>query len=199
MKKLMILLTAITCLSLISVGAVHSSPYEFNGSWVEIDYWAGSGSNEAIIVIDWNNTNGPYDTETHAWGYMWDGTKKIVDALNALDSAGALDIITGYGGSFLNDAYYDEVSQGIGTDDHTSAGYSGWWAIAECIDGIEWALNGGIGGNLTDGKYFGHNMDSGAWTIATLDTPFASVPIPGAIWLLGSGILALISIRRRNS
>jgi hypothetical protein len=41
-------------------------------------------------------------------------------------------------------------------------------------------------------------MDSGAWTIATLDTPFtAPVPIPGAVWLLGSGLLALIGIRRR--
>lgn len=181
-------------------GLAQAAPYDFNGAWVEVDYWTGTGSNEALIVIDWNNTNGPYVTETHAWGYKWDGTTTIGNALSALDAAGALTVTTGYGGAFLNDAYYDEVVQGIGTDNHSSAGYTGWWAIAECFDGINWLSNMGIGGNLTDGKYFGHNMDSGAWTTATLDTPFtAPVPIPGAVWLLGSGLLALLGVRRKRS
>jgi hypothetical protein len=186
---------------LTAVAGAQAAPYYFNDDWVEVDYWAGTGANEAIIVIDWNNTNGPYDTESHAWGFKWDGTKKIVDALTALDSAGALNIATGYGGAFLNDAYYNEATQGIGTDNHTSAGYTGWWAIAECFDGINWALSGGIGGNLTNDKYFGHNVDSGAWTVATLDTPFTSapVPVPAAFWLLGSGIIGLVGLRRRSN
>jgi hypothetical protein len=57
----------------------------------------------------------------------------------------------------------------------------------------------------------GNPYADGAWIFqgdpqSSNDLPFrtyyddtAVVPIPGAVWLLGSGLLGLIGIRRRNS
>ncbi|BBO86528.1 hypothetical protein DSCO28_70940 [Desulfosarcina ovata subsp. sediminis] len=59
--------------------------------------------------------------------------------------------------------------------------------------------NGVLGYNRTGalptsyGSGFSHST-VGNWLVRT-----ATVPIPGAVWLFGSGLLGLISIRRKNS
>lgn len=168
---------------------VDASAYTFDE--VVVDYWAGSGSNETIVVIDWNGTNGPYATEAHAWGYRWDGTAYVSDALAAIDTSGTLDIT---GGAFISDAYYDQTI--VDGDNHTSSGYTGWWWLGDTADGgLTW--NGNLGGVDTEvlwnGGIEGLNMDSGAWTSDTLSIP---VPEPMTIALLGLGGLLL---RRRRA
>jgi hypothetical protein len=169
-------------------GVANAVPYNLEGCWVEVDYWAGTGSNETIVVIDWNQTNGPYITESHAWGFRWDGTAYLSDALAAIDAAGALDITTGYGGAFLNDAFYYDPS--IDSDNHTSAGYTGWWWLGDTTDcGATWTANaGGLTSEvLGHGKVEGLNMDSGEWHCC----PSIPVPEPMTIALLGLGGLLL--------
>ena len=180
---------------LVLVGA-HVAPadlYNLEGYWVDIDYWAGSGTNETIVVIDWNNTNGPYTTESHAWGYLWSGDKYVSDAITDICAAGALSVTTTSGGAFLADAFY--YDPGLDSDNHTTTGYAGWWWAGETTDGgATWALNtGGITTELLGhGKIEGLNMDSGNWTGDTLTIP---VPEPGGLVLLLAG--SLLSTRRR--
>jgi hypothetical protein len=57
---------------------------------VQVEYWAGSGANQAVFIIDigtiWN----------YGFGYRWDGpaAPSALDALLAIDAAGALDVRT---------------------------------------------------------------------------------------------------------
>jgi len=187
-------LHGLVCLIVILAVSTVTNAYTTQGLDIVVDYWAGSGSNECIVVIDWNATNGPYVTESHAWGFKWDDTAYISDALAAIDAAGALDIVTGYEGAFLNDAYYYDPS--IDSDNHTSSGYTGWWWLGDTTDGgLSWNDNQNdmLSEILWDGGIEGINGNPGDWTNANLTIP--TVPEPAAITLLAIGGLL---IRRRK-
>jgi hypothetical protein len=55
-------------------------------SFDDIDFWVGSGANQAALVLDWN---GNITTDNSlAWGYRWDGaTPKTLDMVTAVVSA----------------------------------------------------------------------------------------------------------------
>jgi hypothetical protein len=176
-------------------------PYHLNGVWVEVDYWADDGSvnppNETILVIDWNNTNGPYATESHAWGYRWSGTQYVSDLVAAVSAAGALDVTTSSGGQFVDDAFYTDPL--IDADQHTSVGlWSGWWWTGSTADGGQtWDANGGgiTGELLADGQIEGLNLDEGNWTSATLTIPAPEPAGLGFVLAIG-GIWGLRRARR---
>ena len=63
-----------------------------------------------------------------------------------------------------------------------------------------WALNA----DFSDSSALASRPYSGAWDDISLPRPLTyqlngtAVPIPGAIWLLGSGLICLIGLRRKN-
>jgi len=198
-KKMKCLLVLVGLAGLLgATGSAGAAPYNLNGNWVEVDYWTGSGANETIIVIDWNMTNGPYISEAHAWGFRWDGTAYLAGTLAAIDAAGSLDLTYGYGGGFLLHAFYGDA----GGDKHNTQSpidYAGWWWLGDTTDGgLTWTANlvGTNAKTLAHGRIEGLNMDSGAWTGATLTIP---VPEPATIGLLAAGAGAiLLRLRRRR-
>jgi len=48
-------------------------------SFSDIQYWVGTGSNQAAMVIDWNDGK-----DAWAWGYRWDGAATGADMIEAL-------------------------------------------------------------------------------------------------------------------
>jgi len=201
--------------------AALAAPYDFGSNgWVDVDYWTDSGAlevpYETILVIDWNQTNGPYVSEAHAWGYRWgdvDGTLYVADALTAIDAAGALDAITAYGGGFVSDAFYPDGEGDAHTSDASgdppdtgydlgAGDYSGWWWVGETTDGgATWASlqEGGLDVGINEkhleaGTIYGFNMDSGAWHSDTLTVP---TPEPATLGLLVLGAGAALVRRRR--
>jgi hypothetical protein len=178
------------CLMIVLVVSAAAKGYTMQGLDIVVDYWAGSGSNETIVVIDWNLLNGPYATESHAWGFRWEGMAYVSDALAAIDAAGALDITTQYGGGFVGDAFYENAL--IDSDNHTSAGFTGWWWAGDTINGgTSWTANADsiTAEMLGNGKIEGFNLVTNydEWLVgdATLTIP---VPEPATIFNFLFGI-----------
>ncbi|WDN89830.1 hypothetical protein BuS5_02798 [Desulfosarcina sp. BuS5] len=200
---------SIFCLLMIGTAA-HAATYDFNGTLVDVETWMGTGSNETILVVDWNRLDNGVDTvsESHAFGYRWDGAKYESEMLDDFHNAGILAVSTGYGGGFVMNIAYDDV------DDNEVHMHieEGSWNLASTSDSnarwgtwgdSEWDFNSG-GTDvelLVDGQYEGINaiMYFGSlpdYADDQLDIP--AVPVPAAVWLLGSGILGLVGIRRRS-
>lgn len=73
-----------------------------------IQYWAGSGTNRAALVLQWNDGLSPVSL---AWGYRWDGEATGIDMLRAI--AGQTDV---------KDPAGDPVGSLTGADDRLSLG-----------------------------------------------------------------------------
>ncbi|MBI9092617.1 MAG: PEP-CTERM sorting domain-containing protein [Desulfobacterium sp.] len=205
MRKLLM----VFCLVMIS-SVAQAAPYDFKGTMVDVDAWTGSGTNETILVIDWNRLDYGDATlhESHAFGYRWDGVKTEQNMLQDFHDAGIFAMTTGYGGGFLmNLAYYD------GTDEVHMHVEEGSWNLASTSNpnarwgtwgDSEWDFNkGGTNAEMiADGQFEGINavMYYGvlpSYADDQLDIPFAT-PVPAAIWLLGFGLLGLVGLRRKN-
>lgn len=175
------------CLLVVSAGSAQA--YLIQGLELDIEYWAGSGENACVIAIDWNNTNGPYNSEFHLFGYNWQGTAAtLAEALSAIDADGVLDIAYNYDWGFIETINYDQTL--IDGDVHTNEGYGGWWWIGSTIDaGQTWIAGNGIENDiLWDGGIFGLNVDEGVWTSSSM-----TIPEPVTITLLAAGLLLMRS------
>ena len=186
--------------------AAAATPYYFHtasgkNTWVDVDSWLGTGSSETVLVIDWNFMSGPYTTESHAFGYRWDGSatteKKM---LQDFDDAGVFDLVTGYGGGFIMNIIYND---GNG-DQHTHVDEEGSWNLAstddpdkswgDAYENSQWDLNNaGIDSEyIADGQfeginavlYFGYYPSGKSSIDYPLDIP---TPEPMTVVLLGLG------------
>lgn len=55
-----------------------------NVNFSDIQYWVGSGTNEAAFVVQWNDTKNP---DALVWGFRWNGTATGEDMLRAIAQA----------------------------------------------------------------------------------------------------------------
>ncbi|CAN5674159.1 hypothetical protein BH09VER1_BH09VER1_02160 [soil metagenome] len=87
----------------------------------DIQYWVGSGTNEAAMVIDWQDGKTPVSL---AWGFRWDGVATgwdMMQAIAAADPRLSIETLTYFGSTFLFGVFYD-VS---GTGDSYTPGVPG--------------------------------------------------------------------------
>ena len=76
-----------TCIRLFAVALILGMGVSAEAAFTfdDIDYWIGTGSNEAALVIDWNDDKNP---QSLAWGYRWDGSATSEDMLIAIAGSG---------------------------------------------------------------------------------------------------------------
>ena len=149
----------LVCLMIVLGVSAAARGYTMQGLDITVDYWAGAGSNETIVVIDWNRTNGPYATESHAWGFRWEGSAYVSDALAAIDSA-VLWISQHYTAGRLSATHFITIHRSITTI--IQARLYGWWWAGDTIDGgLIWNGNdAGINTEfLSNGRIEGLNLD----------------------------------------
>jgi hypothetical protein len=148
-----------------------SNTWENSVKGTVIEYWAGSGSNAAVLVID-------FGTDSYAFGYRWDeGTKSGQDLLEAVAAAGPLEY-TEAGGFLATLSYGTHVKTGQG-------GYPGdWWSYFVSDDGKEWVMSdvGFAARPLSNGAWDGWaHQTADAWPPTHLPgTPVRRTPQPDA-------------------
>lgn len=119
-------------LLLVLGGSAQADVFTFN----DIQLWAGAGSNQAAMAIDW--VQGDTTQPALVWGYRWDGTASGEDMMRAIVAAdprlfakladfGAFGFgLTGFG--------YDDGDANFALDDGTSFNAAGI-AVADPSDG----------------------------------------------------------------
>jgi hypothetical protein len=112
-----------------AAGAVQAAMW--NGVDLDIEFWTGSGPNESVLVVDYNDAgsnHAAYTRESFAFGYRWDGAATQQAMLAAVDAASPnLTVETGFGGGFVTDIIYTDPDTLVtyNHDDET-----GSWSLA---------------------------------------------------------------------
>lgn len=170
-------------MSLVFVFAMAGEGGAYTFDEVEIEYWAGSGSSTAIVVVD-------FGIDSYAFGYRWgDGTQYGKDLMDAVAGGGGLDYTES--GGFLNTisygSYLNVGENGWPTD---------WWSYFTSSDGESW-VDSGVG-------FASRELSNGAWDgwahQVTDDWPPAhlpTTPIPEPTTMVLLGIGGFILSRRR--
>ena len=81
-------------------------PDEATIAFSDILFWVGTGSNEAVMAVNWADT-------ALAWGYRWDGTATVADMMNHIAAADPRFSFTGTG--MVSDINYIDTAAGMTT------------------------------------------------------------------------------------
>ena len=194
MMRLIVVL-AVVCASV--VGAV-ADPFSFNGNTVDVEYWAGGGSeadNLAVLVLDFETDAGSF-----AFGYGWGGTNGVTGQ-TFLDAVGAAG---GFSYTYNTDwgsAYVDSMSYAGNTAGQYDGYPSNYVYSSVSIDGVTFdgsALLGVEVDVIEDGMYYGWSQQTtGDWP--PVNQPNVPVPEPGTVTLFGIGSAIVVWRKRRST
>lgn len=148
---------------------------------VSVEFWAGSGSNRAMVVVDFD------DSTSYAFGYLWDGEKTSYDALLAIDA---------HSSDFTMSSHWDDSVGGWFVDDLNYLGASkrgSSWSFFTAPDGLNWSLSwvGASDRVLSDGAWDGWAsgdwvwVGPGDWDWAFTGSVQTPIPEPATVVLLG--------------
>jgi hypothetical protein len=164
---------------------------------VVVEYWAGSGDLEAMLIVDWQ------EDRALAFGYRFSPLDEPTDfdlfeAVNNHSERFYREWVDGMPESAVFGIGWDVDLDGFDKDDPEDWYEEGWfengyWAQYLSIDGEAWSFGGGIGT---------HNLDDGDWVGWSWAPNFESsppsvplIPSPAALAVLVGG--TLIGSRRR--
>ena len=221
MKKLRFLLPALAGFFAVSIASATSLN--------DVQFWAGSGTNRAGLVLDWNDGK---SAESLLWGYRWNGTASGLDMLHAIVEAdprlfanvGVFSFgtaVLGIGYDLNNDGVFD-VSPSLTFDsggwsvgtpddsrgptdlaDHWLEGWnSGFWGynLRDSADAA-WvaAFFGPSDRTLSDGVWDGYSFAPGFNFTDPSEPAIAPVPEPTTLGLFGASGLVLLGRWIRKS
>ena len=110
-------------------------PEEATIAFSDILFWVGTGSNEAVMAVNWADT-------ALAWGYRWDGTATVADMMNHIAAADPRFSYSGTG--MVSDINYIDTAAGMTTPLGITPG--NWWGSTN--NGF---MDSGMGQTLSNG------------------------------------------------
>jgi len=185
-------LVSVSLLFLLATGA-----HAYKMDDIILESTSGTGDNSALLVIDFWPDNGLDDSFAFEALFKQGSINgnELMDIVQAGDSN-----FTYSGGSFVTWIQY--------VDPDTSTTYrvdydwpDAWWSEWISDDfGETWGFGGGVAADTFGPDASSNTLgwlakDGDDWTSEPVTS---AVPVPAAVWLLGSGLLGLIGIRRRN-
>lgn len=186
MKNIMRLIIVALTLSVLLVLPLAAGAYVFDGKDVNVEYWTGTGANQALCLVD-------FGANSYAFGYQWDGAASGYDMIKSISDNGPVDVTFTYG-TFVDGVAYNGDNQ---------SGYNGgenWWHYWVSSDGVAWDSPWDYGAAdrvLTNGAWDG-------WVYGNALAPRmpGAVPEPSSIMalfsLIGlSGSAKLLRSRRK--
>jgi hypothetical protein len=159
--------------------AVQGAPVQ---SFADIQNWVGTGTNSAVLVIDWNDSKSP---ESLAWGYRWNGAATGEQMFLAIaESDPRLYAKIGTPGTYGTPIYgvgYDlDNDSNFGVNDGTTFNAAGFATVTDND------ADGG-GASDTDDHYREGWFNDGFWFHYTNDAnPYAV----GSSWGDGFGLFS---------
>ena len=97
-------------------GPIGPTPEEATIAFSDILFWVGTGSNEAVMAVNWADT-------ALAWGYRWDGTATVADMMAHIAAADPRFSYSGTG--MISDINYIDTAAGMTTPLGITSG--NWW------------------------------------------------------------------------
>ena len=115
------------------VPAPSTTPVEATIDFADILYWVGTGSNEAVMAVNWADT-------ALAWGYRWNGSATVADMMSDIAAADPRFSYTGTG--FINDILFNDGNVSL------SGTPGNYWGSTN-----NGQLDGGMSQTLADGDF----------------------------------------------
>ena len=97
-------------------GPIGPTPEEATIAFSDILFWVGTGSNEAVMAVNWADT-------ALAWGYRWNGTATVADMMAHIAAADPRFSYSGTG--MVSDINYIDTAAGMTTPLGITPG--NWW------------------------------------------------------------------------
>ncbi|MGA2093421.1 MAG: PEP-CTERM sorting domain-containing protein [Sedimentisphaerales bacterium] len=183
-----------------AAGIANGATYDFNGVSVAVEYWAGTGANEAIMVVDWQRD------VSLAFGYRWGGSATAGDMFDAVDAASDRfykEWVDGYGNGAIFGIGYDMDGDGFSkgdTGDYYQQGWftGGFWAEYLSSNGQTWDWGSGLRvDNLSNESWVGFSW-APDFVSSQPNPPIVPEPTTLALLCLG-GLLIKRKKRYGNS
>jgi hypothetical protein len=164
---------------------------------VLIEYWTGSGDNEALLIVDWQ------EDRMRAFGYRWNEIDAPTDfdlfeAVNAASDRFYREWVEGMPEQAIFGIGWDADNDGFDKtdpDDFYEEGWleNGFWSQWLSTDGENWEWGNGLGTHdLAHGDWIGWS-----WAPDFIDTP-PDVPLVPAPATLAALAAFALRVRRRR-
>ena len=161
----------------------HAELFTFGGTSVDVEYWTGTGQNQAMLVVDFNPGS------SYAFGYRWDQAATGFDMVRDVAAAGGLDFTYTDWGAFglaVDTISYNGNSMGTG-------GYPADYVYYYLSnDGLNWSESpaGASSTGLESGNWNGWAQQSVGYP-GPYSAPVTPVPEPASAGLLAAGAAVL--------